>query len=272
MRYATLSVALSAALAILLIGSIGTARADDSSWKAAHDTDPHLPLTPEQVEMTAEKRAAEPQDTDAVDPASPSPDVVCGSCGGSGYPTSAHLAANQTPQTTSYYCGPASVHEALGAIGVSLSQASAATKLHTTTGGTAWSGGGTSPSGYPVADVLNAMQNRNYYVPQPVSSATSNAISTYKGDLRVDIYTVRAPLVGDAWEAPGGPHLVGHPGNREIFHWFEIRGYQNTGGSTMYEDSVHGASSISWSGSVPAYSTLASSTIVTIISGRGYVW
>jgi len=272
MRYATLSVALSAALAMFLIGSIGTARADESSWKATHDTDPHLPLTAEQVEMTAEKRAAEPQDADAADTASPSPDVVCGSCGGSSYPTSAHLAANQTPQATSYYCGPASVHEALGAVGVSLSQASAATKLHTTTNGTAWSGGGTSPSGYPVPDVLNAMQNRNYYVPQPVSSATSNAISTYKGDLRVDIYTVRAPLVGDAWEAPGGPHLVGHPGSREIFHWFEIRGYQNTGGSTMYEDSVHGASSISWSGSVPAYSTLASSTIVTIISGRGYVW
>jgi hypothetical protein len=35
---------------------------------------------------------------------------------------------------------------------------------------------------------------------------------------------------------------------------------------------VHGAGSISWSGKVPAYSTLASSTIVTIISGRGYVW
>src|SRR5436190_15885557 len=86
------------------------------------------------------------------------------------------------------------------------------------------------------------------------------------------IYACRAPLVGDAWEAPVGPHLVGHPTNREIFHWFEIRGYQNSGGSTMYEDSVHGASSISWSGSVPAYSTLATSTVVTIISGRGYVW
>ena len=40
----------------------------------------------------------------------------------------------------------------------------------------------------------------------------------------------------------------------------------------MYEDSVHGASSISWSGSVPAYSTMASGTIVTIVAGRGYVW
>jgi hypothetical protein len=272
MRYA-IRLALTAALAIFLIGSSGTARADDSAWKAAHDTDPHLPLTAEQVEMTAEKRAAEPQNSD--DPAfapSPTPFVVCASCSGGGYPTSAHLAANQTPQAASYYCGPAAVHEALGSVGVSLSQASAATKLHTTGDGTAWSGGGTSPSGYPVPDVLNGMQNRNYYVPQPVSYATSNAISTYKGDLKVDIYTVQAPLVGDAWEVPGGPHLVGHPTNREIFHWFEIRGYQNSGGSTMYEDSVHGASSISWSGSVPAYSTMASSTIVTIIAGRGYVW
>jgi hypothetical protein len=273
MRYVIRSLALTATFAIFVIGSSGTARADDAAWKTAYDTDPHLPLTAEQVEMTAVKRAAEPAGTDVTLAASISPSVVCASCSGGGYPSSAHLAANQTAQSTSYYCGPASVHEALGAIGISLSQASAATKLHTTTDGTAWSGGGTSPSGYPVPDVLNAMQGRNYYVPQPVSIAvTSDTVSTYKRDLRVDIYTVRAPLVGDAWEAPGGPHLVGHPTNREIFHWFEIRGYQNTGGSTMYEDSVHGASSISWSGSVPAYSTLASSTIVTIVSGRGYVW
>ena len=272
MRYAIHSVALMAALAMFLIGSSGTARADDSAWKATHDTDPHLPLTAEQVEMTAEKRAAEPQSGDVLLAPLVTPFAVCASCSGGGYPTSAHVAANQTPQTTSYYCGPASVHEALGSVGVSLSQAAAATKLHTTTEGTAWSGGGTSPSGYPVPDVLNGMQNRNYYVPQSVPSATSDAIGTYKGDLKVDTYSVRAPLVGDAWEVPGGPHLVGHPTNREIFHWFEIRGYQNSGGSTMYEDSVHGASSISWSGSVPAYSTMASSTIVTIISGRGYVW
>ena len=272
MRRTICRVALATALAIFRIGSTGTARADDSAWKAAYDTDPHLPLTPEQVEMTAEKRAAEPQGGDVSLAPSLDPSFVCASCSGGSYPSSAHLAANQTSQSTSYYCGPASVHEALGTIGISLSQAAAATKLHTTTGGTAWSGGGTSPSGYPIPDVLNGSQGRNYYVPQPVSIATSNAISTFKGDLKMDVYAVRAPLVGDAWEVPGGPHLVGHPANREIFHWFEIRGYQNSGGSTMYEDSVHGASSISWSGSVPAYSALASSTIVTIISGRGYVW
>src|SRR2546430_12389867 len=157
--------------------------------------------------MTAENRAAEPQGGDVTLASSLDPSVVCASCSGGGYPSSAHLAANQTSQATSYYCGPASVHEALGTIGISLSQAAAATKLHTTVEGTAWSGGGTSPSGYPVPDVLNGSQRRNYYVPQPVSSATSSSISTYKRDLEVDIYSVRAPLIGDAWEVPGGPHL-----------------------------------------------------------------
>jgi hypothetical protein len=270
MRYTICSVALTAALAVFLTGSAGTARADAGTWKAAHDTDPHLPLTAEQVEMTLDKRAAEPHG--GVVP-SPSPDFVCASCGGGGYPTSAHLAANQTPQAASYYCGPAAVHEALGAVGITLSQSAAAAKLHTTTDGTAWSGGGTSPSGYPVPDVMNGSQTLNYYVPQPVSyTPSSGEVSTYTRDLTMDIYAVGAPLIGDAWEVPGGPHLVGHPASREIFHWFEIRGYQNSGSATMYEDSVHGASSISWSGSVPAYSTLASGTIVAIVGGRGYVW
>src|SRR6185503_20635912 len=111
MRHAICSVALATAFAVFLIGSTGTARADDSAWKAAHDTDPHLPLTPEQMEMTTEKRAAEPQGGDVAPSLDPS--VVCGSCSGGSFPSSAHLAANQTSQATSYYCGPASVHEAL---------------------------------------------------------------------------------------------------------------------------------------------------------------
>jgi hypothetical protein len=55
-------------------------------------------------------------------------------------------------------------------------------------------------------------------------------------------------------------------------HWFEIRGYYGSGGTTLYEDSVHGATSISWSGTVPAYSAIGSSAVVSIVSGRGYVW
>jgi hypothetical protein len=270
------SIGLTAVLAILLlVSSAGVANADDVAWKAAHDTDPHLPLTPEQLQMTAEKRSAEQSVAGFMTPSSfSSPESTCGgSCGGGGgYPSSASLAANQTPQVTNYYCGPAAVHEALGALGVSLSQSAAAAALHTTTDGTAWSGGGTSPSGYPVPDVLNRYQGGNYYVPQPVASATSGAISTYENDLQADISAMRAPLVGNAWETPTGYHLTGHPADRTIFHWFESRGYYGSGGTSLYEDSVHGATSISWSGSVPAYSNLPSSQIVSIVGERGYVW
>jgi hypothetical protein len=275
MRIARRFVASAFVLAIALFVSAGLAQADDTAWKAAHDTDPHLPLTTQQLEMTAQKRAAEePSVSGLAIPPMVAPSSTCGSaCGGGGsYPTSASLAANQTPQATSYFCGPAAVHEALGALGIALSQSAAATALHTTNAGTAWSGGGTSPSGYPVPDVMNRYQSRNYYVPQPVSSATSGAISTYENDLEADVSAIRAPLVGDAWETPSGYHLVGHPGGQQIFHWFEIRGYYGSGGTTLYEDSVHGATSISWSGSVPAYSNLPSRQIVSIVGGRGYVW
>ncbi len=267
------SVALALVLVIGLLVSAGLAQAEDGGWKAAHDTDPHLPLTAQQLNAIAAKRAAEPQTDAPLLAPTDIPGSVCGSCGGSGsYPSSASIVANQTPQATSYWCGPAAVHEALEALGVSVSQSAAAAALHTTTDGTAWSGGGTSPSGYPVPDVMNRYQSRVYYVPQPVSSATSSAIGTYQRDLEMDIAGLRAPLIGDAWETPTSYHLTGHPNDRQIFHWFEIRGYQSSGASTMYEDSVHGASSIGWSASVPAYSTLPSSQIVSIVGGRGYVW
>jgi hypothetical protein len=276
MRHAIRPIVLTTVLVVLLAAPTGVASADDIAWKAAHDTDPHLPLTAQQIEVTNEKRAEEDQIAAGLFVSISPPLQVCGaSCGGGGggYPSGASVAANQTPQSTSYWCGPASVHEALGAVGVSLSQSAAASALHTTTAGTAWSGGGTSPSGYPVPDVLNARQSANYYVPQPVSSPTSSAIQTYENDLELDIWVFRVPLIGNAWETPySAHHLVGHPGDRTILHWFEIRGYQSSGASTMYEDSVHNATSVSWHASVPAYSTLPSSWIVSIVAGRGYVW
>jgi hypothetical protein len=276
MRLVIRSFVLTIPLVVLALFAAGVGQAGDTAWKAAHDTDPHLPLTIDQLEMTAVKRAAEPQTAagSTAPAAAAAQPVECGpSCDGGGYyPSSASLVANQKAQTTSYYCGPASVHEALDALGVWLTQDAAAAELHTTTNGTAWSGGGTSPSGYPIPDVMNVHQTRNFYVPQSVASPTSSAINTYEKDLQMDIWALGAPLIGDAWEVPGGPHLTGHPLNKEIFHWFEIRGYQNSGGSTMYEDSVHNAKSIGWYANVPAYSTLSSSTITTIISGRGYVW
>ena len=54
-------VILTSALALCLLVSAGIAQADDTAWKAANDTDPHLPLTAQQLQMTAAKRAAETQ-------------------------------------------------------------------------------------------------------------------------------------------------------------------------------------------------------------------
>ena len=263
---------------LALVASTGLAHADGMAGKTPPAS---TALTAQQVDAVAAKRQAEAQFmVGAVTPQGPSvgvtvasPDSTCGArCGGGGYPASAWFAGNQTPQITSYYCGPASVHEALNSVGVGMSQQTAADHLNTTSDGTAWSGGGTSPSGYPVPDVLNHHETRNYYVPQYVSSDGTSAVSQYEQDLTYDIYVVGAPAVGDAYEIPGGPHLVGHPMDKEILHWFDIRGYTSSGASTMYEDSVHDATSVPWSAGVPAYSTLASSKIVTIVEGRGYVW
>jgi hypothetical protein len=182
------------------------------------------------------------------------------------------LSANQNPQKTAYWCGPATVNEALGHMGKWFSQAQLAQELGTTTAGTAWSGGPTR-TGFPVPDVMNAHQTRNYYIPNPVPySPSSTDVSDYKAVLVYNISTLRAPLIGDAWEVQGGSHLAGHP-NTNIFHWFDIRGYTNSGAYTMYEDSVHGADNvIGWAAGVPAYTTMSTSKIVTILGGRGYVW
>ena len=98
-------------------------------------------------------------------------------------------------------------------------------------------------------------------------------VRTYEIDLVTDInHNGGVPLAGNAYEVADGPHLVGHPENQQISHWFDIRGYSNSGATTKYEDSVHGASSVSWSAAVPAYSALSSRTIVDILGARGYDW
>ena len=92
-------------------------------------------------------------------------------------------------------------------MGVNISQSTAAAKLGTTAGGTAWSGGPTS-TGFPVPDVLNLYQSRNYYIPHPVGGAGD--LPNYQSFLVYNIVNPRAPLVGDAWETSG----VGVPPHR----------------------------------------------------------
>ncbi len=187
-----------------------------------------------------------------------------------GLPAARSLRATQQPQVRNYFCGPATVSEMLRQVGTKVSQKAAARKLKTTRGGTDWS----NAYGYPVPHVLNAEQHRNVYVAVALPwSPTSKQVRTYENDLVTDINRHGgAPLAGNAYEVPGGPHLVGHPANQEIAHWFDIRGYRKSGAITVYEDSVHGAPSIGWSAAVPAYSAMSSRTIVYILGARGYDW
>ena len=192
-------------------------------------------------------------------------------CGGGGSePNDLNIAGSQQAQQTSYWCGPATAAEALKAFNVSKTQSQMATSLGTTTNGTDWSDSG----GYPTVNTMDAYESTNGYVAVALpANPTSSQITTFEDDDVTDVYGVGAPLLGDAYETYNGPHLVGHPNQATpIYHWFDIRGYEDKGVDTDYEDSVHGASSISWSSGVPAYSTLASSTIVQILGGRGYDW
>jgi hypothetical protein len=185
-------------------------------------------------------------------------------------PASRYLTSTQQAQVRNYYCGPATVTEMLAQLGVTISQTAAAKELGTSASGTDWSNG----KGYPVARVLDANQKKNNYVAVGLPWTPDGAqVTTYEHDLVTDLnHGAGVPMAGNAYEVPGGPHLIGHPAGQEIMHWFDIRGYAHSGAVTAYEDSVHGAPSIAWSDSVPAYSTLPSSMIVYILGARGYVW
>jgi hypothetical protein len=185
-------------------------------------------------------------------------------------PAARDLAATQEAQALEYYCGPATVAEMLAQVGRHVSQAAVARELETGPAGTNWA----DEAGYPVPNVLNANQGKNNYVPVALPDVPTRAqVREFEADLVADLnHGGGVPLAGNAYEVAGGPHLAGNPVNQTIFHWFDIRGYQDFGAVTDYEDSVHGASSIGWSAGVPAYSSLSSAVIVAILGDRGYDW
>ena len=274
---------------LLSMGAIPTGAATASSeaaYKAATDTDPHRSLTPSQREMRAKKiqavstvlsGTASAKSMTASLNAAGSTVTLNAAAATSSLPTSANVTKDQNPQKKDHWCGPATVNEALGQLGAWFTQEQLATALHTTESGTGWSVGGTSPTGFPVPDVMNSRQSKNYYIPEPVPSTPSDAdVSDYKTFLMFDIATIRAPVVGDAWTTPQSDYwLVDHPRDRTIYHWFDIYGYRIGGGTTYtkYEDSVYDATSVSWYKRVTQpYSELPSHAIAHIIGGRGYVW
>lgn len=173
----------------------------------------------------------------------------------------------QIPQTHYYYCGPATASEIIKAkTFTTYSQDTLAVPLHCNTNGTPWYDG-VSGSGYPMADTLNSYINTSFYIPYGTTVDASQFQSKVVYDIDQNYGTA-----GDAWEVPNGPHLVGHPVGSEIYHWLAIYGYQNYANDILYKDSVNGCTEISWSGNVPASSSMNYATLARIVNGRGIIW
>lgn len=173
---------------------------------------------------------------------------------------------NQQGQRRSYWCGPATVSEIAWTVpGPSnVSQSTAASWMGTNTSGTST---GQETSG------LNHFvgvpdYGRNFYAFVFMDgNPTSSQRATFYSDLKTDV-SLNSPVAGDAWEVHNGPHLVGHPNSlSDIFHWFEIGGWNSNTGKVYYADSA----TTVWS-SVPPRSWYNTYNLETILGGRGYAW
>ncbi|MEU9864141.1 hypothetical protein AB0D99_25030 [Streptomyces sp. NPDC047971] len=241
--------------------------APGASYKAAYDTLGPQRLTPAQQRLSAAKQAQAAREYDGVRPRAAL----------AGYKLSGGL---HQSQKTSYWCGPATLVITQSAADevAGRSQQDAATLLKTNSSGTAWYGVNinvANPTGYPMADALNQRLPGAGYVPKALPyTPTATDKANFKQHITHNTDHDYA-IAGNAWEVPGGPHLVGHP-NIEIFHWVSIDGYNtdSAAGQVNYLDPVGGVSTsvISWAGSVPKSARISSDTITTIMGGRGYVW
>jgi hypothetical protein len=231
------------------------------AWKAAHDTDPHTPI------VNGPHHTGRP----LMYQGAPTMLTV---------PSSFLIGQNQQGQQQTYWCGPAAEAEADGLLGSSYAQSSEASTLKTTTDGTAWSGVNANvPSQWLTQHPMRDVLVYHYYARTGIDAAyavvavpytpTQSDINKYISNLTFDISNYW-PVIGDAWEVAGYPHLTNHPHNLTIFHWFTVIGYQNYGNQTWYEDS---ATTMAWTPAVPAYtSNFDTPTLVLILGGRGYIW
>jgi hypothetical protein len=241
-----------------------------ADYKAAHNSLKQQPLNATDAALIRAKDAASLAHVKLK-----AAQRASGSVSPSALAVTATLPVTRQIQQTAYWCGPASVSEVLTYKGKRYTQSTAANQLRTTTDGTNWYGSNNHPSpdpkwntNYPVRDVLNYNLNTTFYVPRDwvnKTTASESDKSLFKTNLASDIDD-KYPLVGDAWESPTGPHLAGHPVGQELFHWFVVRGYANSGNIAAYVDSA------TFGGAVPGYSNYDAGTIAVILAGRGYIW
>lgn len=199
-----------------------------------------------------------------------------------------YLGVFQSPQQTSYYCGPAAGYELLSFLNnttssynthPSLSQSNLAGSdyFQTTTNGTPWWIGSASNKVYVVPRGLNRWRTGTdtgfYEAIAWAGQPNSSQVASFQTQVTSDIDS-NYPAMGDAYEVQGYDHLVGHPTNLTIYHWITFTGYDSSGAQLQYADSVYGdGSNTSWSGSVTSpKSQMSTNTIAGILGGYGYVW
>jgi hypothetical protein len=177
---------------------------------------------------------------------------------GSGYAWVNNL--QQRGQERSYWCGPATVSEMAWTV-----PADSASYMGTNTDGTnvdAMTNGLIHFVGIPD-------YGWNFYSFVWMDySPTPSQRSTFLGNLQTDVI-LSSPVAGDAWEVAGiqNPHLLNHPVNQTIFHWFEIGGWSTNSSQVYYADSA----TTVWP-AVQPYNWEDMYTVETILGGRGYVW
>lgn len=176
----------------------------------------------------------------------------------------------QQSQNNWYYCGPATAAEVLGVRGAWYSQSFLAGSSYLKTD----ANGQTTWNPYVMGPTLNTLLNTSWYVADNGSGVGYGfSQSTWMSDLGFDIDNGWA-IAGNIVEyANTDPHLVGHPRSMTISHWIGIYGYTNYGYDTSYADSISGDAYIwPWAVNVPAYSTISSSDMTTLLNQRGFVW
>jgi hypothetical protein len=242
-----------------------------AAYKAAHDTEAAQlrKVTAANVAHDARKRALIRKGLLKLK----APLEIKRGCGQSNRITLDALTAYQYQygQVTGSFCGPATIEEISSSVPgpspIGLSQWSIAAYMD------GQGGNEINANGTNVDQETNGL---NHYVGVPdygwnfygfvgmSYNPTSGDRSGFEANLASDVSN-NSPVAGDAWEVAGGPHLVGHPVNQTIFHWFAI--YGTSGSSTYYADSA----TTVWSG-VPAFSWFSTYTLETILGGRGYIW